>query len=78
MDPLLIQFSDNDGGHDDLDLWIEGYSRTTDSYYLALDRAMLAGDESADKVRRVSYPAFAALDRRIGAGHSDAAGLSAV
>jgi hypothetical protein len=53
MDPLLIQFRDNDGGHDDLHLWIEGYSRTTDSYYLALDRAMLAGDESADKVRRV-------------------------
>jgi len=53
MESLLIQFRDNDTAHDDLHVWIEGYSRTTDSYYLALDRAMLAGEESADKVRRV-------------------------
>ncbi len=53
MDSLLIQFRDNDRAHDDLHVWIEGYSRTTDSYYLALDGAMLAGDKSSDKVRRV-------------------------
>src|SRR5437667_2823768 len=53
MESLLIQFRDNDTAHDDLHVWIEGYSRTTDSYYLALDRGMLAGEESAEKVRRV-------------------------
>jgi hypothetical protein len=53
MDSLLIQFRNNDTAHDDLHMWIEGYSRTTDSYYLALDGAMLAGDESPDKARRV-------------------------
>jgi ribosomal protein S18 acetylase RimI-like enzyme len=50
---LLIQFRDNQCGHDDVHVWIEGYYRTTDSYYFALDQAMLAGKESADKVRRV-------------------------
>jgi hypothetical protein len=53
MDSLLIQFRDNERRHDDLHMWIEGYLRTMDSYYLALDSALLAGDESADKVRRV-------------------------
>jgi hypothetical protein len=53
MDSLLIQFRDNERRHDDLHMWIEGYSRTMDSYYLAFDSALLAGDESADKVRRV-------------------------
>ena len=53
MDSLLIQFQNNDTAHDDLHVWIEGYSRTTDSYYLALDSAMLPGDESPDKARRV-------------------------
>jgi hypothetical protein len=53
MESLLIQFRDNHTAHDDLHVWIEGYSRTTDSYYLALDRAMLADEESADKVRHV-------------------------
>jgi hypothetical protein len=53
MDPLLINFRDNDTGHDDLHVWLDGYSLTTDSYYLALDGATLPGEESADKVRRV-------------------------
>jgi len=53
MESLLIQFRDNDTGHDDLHVWIEGYSRATDSYYFALDHSMLACDESPDKVRRV-------------------------
>lgn len=53
MESLLIHFRDNDTAHDDLHVWIEGYSRPTDSYYFALDPSMLAGDESADKVRRV-------------------------
>lgn len=53
MDSLLIQFRDNDTARDDLHVWIEGYSRTTDSYYLALDDGMIVGKESADKVRRV-------------------------
>jgi len=53
MDSLLIQYRDIKTAHDDLHVWIEGYSRTADSYYLALDRAMLANDESANKVRRV-------------------------
>jgi hypothetical protein len=53
MDSLLIQFRDNGTAHDDLHVWIEGYSRTMDSYYLALDPVMFAGQESADKVRLV-------------------------
>ena len=53
MDSLFIQFRDNERRHDDLHMWIEGYSRTMPSYYLAFDSALLAGDESADKVRRV-------------------------
>jgi|GEM_PF-1335329 hypothetical protein len=53
MDSLLIQFRNNDTGHDDVHVSIEGYSRTTDSYYLALDRSLLAAEESADKVRQV-------------------------
>jgi hypothetical protein len=53
MESLLIRFRDNDTAHNDLHVWIEGYSRVTDSYYFALDPSMLAGDESAAKVRRV-------------------------
>lgn len=51
--PLLVQFRDNDTSHDDLHVWVEGYSCATDSYYFALDSSILAGDESADKVRHV-------------------------
>ena len=53
MDSLLIKFRDNGTAHDDLHLWLEGYSRTADSYYLAIDPSMLPRQESADKVRRV-------------------------
>jgi hypothetical protein len=53
MESLIIQFRDNNTAHDDVHVWIEGYSRAADSYYFALDPGMLAGDESADKVRRV-------------------------
>jgi hypothetical protein len=53
MESLIIQFRDNNTAHNDVHVWIEGYSRTADSYYFALDPRMLAGDESADKVRRV-------------------------
>lgn len=53
MNPLLVEFLDNGRGHDDLHIWIEGYSRTMDSYYLALDETIRPSDKSADKVRRV-------------------------
>jgi hypothetical protein len=53
MDPLLLQFRDNGRGHDDLYLWLETYSRTADSYYLALDPEFEPRDETPDKVRRV-------------------------
>lgn len=50
---LLIEFRDNSTAHDDLHVWIEGYSRIADSYYFALDRGILGEDESAGKVRQV-------------------------
>lgn len=53
MDSLLIQFRNNHTAHNDIHVWIEDYSRITDSYYLALDLAILADEESANKVRRV-------------------------
>ena len=53
MDSLLIKFRDNGTAHDDLHLWLEGYARTTDSYYLAINPSMLPRQESADKARRV-------------------------
>jgi hypothetical protein len=53
MKPPLIQFRDNGSAHDDLHLCLEGYSRTMDSYYLAIDPLMLPNQESSDKVRRV-------------------------
>jgi hypothetical protein len=53
MDSLLMQFRDNKRFHDDLHLWLEGYSCVADSYYLAFDGELLPGDKSANKVRRV-------------------------
>jgi hypothetical protein len=53
MDDLLLQFRDNGKAHDDLHLWLEGYSRTADSYYLALDPEFRPSDETPDKVRHV-------------------------
>jgi hypothetical protein len=53
MESLLIRFHHNGTAHDDLHLCLEGFSRTTDSYYLAIDPGMLAGQESPDKVRLV-------------------------
>src|ERR1044071_2843690 len=53
MDSLLIEFRDNGTAHDDLHRSLDGYARTTDSYYLAIDPSMLPHQESADKVRRV-------------------------
>jgi len=53
MNPLLIEFRDLGTGHDDLLLWLEGYSRLADSYYLAIDPAMLPKQESPNKSRLV-------------------------
>lgn len=53
MDSLLIQFRDNGTAHDDIHVCLEGFSRTADSYYFALDPEMLPGRESTDKVRQV-------------------------
>jgi hypothetical protein len=50
---LLLKFRDNRSGHDDIHLWLDGYSRVADSYYLAIDPELDPEDESVDKIRRV-------------------------
>jgi hypothetical protein len=53
MPPLLIEFRDNGTGHEDLHIWLEGYSCTADSYYLAIDPSIQPKEASINKVRRV-------------------------
>ena len=50
---LSLRFENNDTAHDDLVLRFGGGRWTCDSYYLALDRKMLADREEADKVRAI-------------------------
>jgi hypothetical protein len=50
---MLLEFRDNGRAHDDLVLALPGYTRTADSYYLALDSKLRPGDESPDKRRAV-------------------------
>jgi hypothetical protein len=49
MNSLLIEFRDLGTGHNDLHLWLEGYSRVADSYYLAIDPAILPKQETPKK-----------------------------
>lgn len=53
MDPQLIQFRDNGTAHRNLHISLEDYFRLADSYYLAIDSALLPDDETADRVRHV-------------------------
>jgi hypothetical protein len=50
---LSLRFDDKETGHNDLVLRFAGQSWVCDSYYLALDRGLLADREDADKVRAV-------------------------
>jgi hypothetical protein len=53
MDPLLIEFRDDGSLHDDLFLWIKGYERCCDSYYLAIVDGFLPGGEYGFKTKGV-------------------------
>lgn len=53
MGSLLFQFRNNDTAHDDMHVWIEGFSCIADSYYFALEPPVLANDRSPNNVRRI-------------------------